>query len=720
MSRMSSDSYCIQAYKRIACTLLLILLCAPTTHAQNESVQTIQLPDTLELSRLLDLYASENALTLEYDPQAVRGEVTFRSAEPISRAAFNDLTERLLRTRGFVIIAAADSKSASISKIADARRLLPGPLASAPQSPGLSGAHTTWVVQASHVPASTLVQSIQPLITPGIGTAEAIPGTALVLIFDSTQRLQALEGWLDYLDSPQSEIIPELYTPRARTPAALSELAKTVQAAREAAGGPRLNGTLVESSAELYIVASRNALEQWRELLNTLDTASPVRTQTYQASVYPAREIVLLLEKTVLDPAIDPRRRVVINELTDALIVTGTDEDHAAVSQMLAELTGLPEASRRPTRQYVLQNRSVAEVLPILENLLALPFELEPSPQSSSSTSLADSVPLTQGTQNQPMQTQSSIRHGHVPTIVADRANNALIILATPAEHARLGALIERLDIRQPQVMLELVLVSLSQDQSMDLGIEIDRLIDGPDDTRGRISSLFGLGANAANQAIGLGGAGLTGVVLSPGEFSIVVRALEAINDGRSLSSPRVLVENNSPATIDAVVEAPFVSTNASNTVATTSFGGTQEAGTQVTVTPHIAQGGHVRLEYAVSLSSFVGESADPSLPPPRQQTSVQSTATIPDGYTIAVGGIEVTTQGDAEARVPGIGSVPLLGELFKNRSRSNTRSRFYVFIRAEVLRSPSFADLKFLSDLDAIQADIDDQWPHVEPRLIR
>jgi type II secretory pathway component GspD/PulD (secretin) len=208
------------------------------------------------------------------------------------------------------------------------------------------------------------------------------------------------------------------------------------------------------------------------------------------------------------------------------------------------------------------------------------------------------------------MQTQSSIRHGHVPTIVADRANNALIILATPAEHARLGALIERLDIRQPQVMLELVLVSLSQDQSMDLGIEIDRLIDGPDDTRGRISSLFGLGANAANQAIGLGGAGLTGVVLSPGEFSIVVRALEAINDGRSLSSPRVLVENNSPATIDAVVEAPFVSTNASNTVATTSFGGTQEAGTQVTVTPHIAQGGHVRLEYAVSLSSFVGESA--------------------------------------------------------------------------------------------------------------
>jgi general secretion pathway protein D len=307
-----------------------------------------------------------------------------------------------------------------------------------------------------------------------------------------------------------------------------------------------------------------------------------------------------------------------------------------------------------------------------------------------------------------------------LPTLVSDRASNSLIAVATPAEHQRLESLIERLDVRQAQVMLEVLMVSLSDDQSLDLGVEIDRLIDGPDNSIGRLSSLFGLGANAAAQAVGAAGAGLTGVVLTPGEFSVVVRALEAINNGRSVSTPRVLVENNSAATIDAVLEAPFLSTNASDTVATTSFGGSESAGTQVQVTPQIAEGGHVRLEYSVSLSAFVGDSASPSLPPPRQQTSVASVATIPNGYTVAVGGIEVNTDGDAETRVPGLGSIPLVGNLFKNRSKSDSRARFYVFIRAEVLRSPTFADLRFLSDQQAEAAGVDDGWPEVTPRLIR
>src|SRR5690606_28612935 len=111
---------------------------------------------------------------------------------------------------------------------------------------------------------------------------------------------------------------------------------------------------------------------------------------------------------------------------------------------------------------------------------------------------------------------------------------------------------------------------------------------------------------------------GFSGVILDPGEFSVVVRALETVNEGRSVSRPRLLVDNNQRATFDSVVQQPVVSVNAGDTVSTTSQAGFEPAGTQITVTPRIANGDHLVLEYAVVQSAFVGESASPGITPPR------------------------------------------------------------------------------------------------------
>ena len=309
--------------------------------------------------------------------------------------------------------------------------------------------------------------------------------------------------------------------------------------------------------------------------------------------------------------------------------------------------------------------------------------------------------------------------------LTADEGTNTLIATGDARRLAQLEQLIGQLDVRQPQVMIEAMVVSLTEGQTLDLGVELEKLqING--ETLITLSSLFGLGAPGMAGALeGMalpgagGGAGFTGVALSPGDFRTLVRALETLNEGRSLNIPRVLVNNNQQATLDSVLQAPFLSTNASNTIATTSFGGTQDAGTTVTVTPQIAAGDHLILEYAVSLSTFVGESSDPGLPPPRQQSNLQSVVTIPDGYTIAVGGMEIESSAEAISQIPLLGDIPLIGELFKNRSRSTTRSRFYVFIRANVLRHDGFEDLKYLSDRDILAADVDDGWPVVKPRVI-
>ncbi len=284
----------------------------------------------------------------------------------------------------------------------------------------------------------------------------------------------------------------------------------------------------------------------------------------------------------------------------------------------------------------------------------------------------------------------------------------------------QLAELIRTLDERQPQVMLEALVLSLTEGDTLDLGVELEVMaVSGS--TLINLASIFDLGMVGLEDTPAPTGTGGTALVLSPGDFRVLVRALETINHGRALNIPKVLVNNNQQATLDAVLQQPFLSTNASSTVATTSFGGTQDAGTTLSVTPQIAEGDHLVLEYSLSLSAFVGESSDPALPPPRQQNTIQSVVTIPDGYTVVVGGLEVETAAQATSQVPGLGALPLVGELFKNRSNSRSRSRFYLFIRANILRHHGFEDLKYLSDrqLMAEGVGLDDGWPKVEPRII-
>ena len=139
-----------------------------------------------------------------------------------------------------------------------------------------------------------------------------------------------------------------------------------------------------------------------------------------------------------------------------------------------------------------------------------------------------------------------------------------------------------------------------------------------------------------------------------------------------------------------------------------------------VNIKPQIAEGDHLLLEYSVSLSAFLGAASSPTLPPPRQQNRVASSATIPDGYTVVVGGIEVQTTGKTVSQVPLLGSIPIIGEAFKNRANSESSSKFYVFIRASVLRHRGFEDLKYLSGQGTQAAGVDDGWPKIEPIVIK
>ena len=399
------------------------------------------------------------------------------------------------------------------------------------------------------------------------------------------------------------------------------------------------------------------------------------------------------------------------------------------VVQLLKFLDTPPRTTGSETfRVFSIRNRSALELAELLNRLSGTRYlsPAEPTPGEPSSLNPVvyrpDSVsvpgpPTAPGTP--PDMSSLRVDHGRL-FVSADEATNTLFASGDADLIDKIAGLVTTLDVMPPQVMLEVLILNLSDSDVLDLGVEFRGVSDHG--TAVTLSSLFGLGSSIPGDGLQPPPSllGLTGIVLKPRDFSVLVHALQVLNKGRALNVPKVLVNSNQRANLASVLQTPFLSTNVANVVATTTFGGTQDAGTTINVRPQIAEGDHLVLEYSIVLSTFVGTASAPSLPPPRQQNNLNSIATIPDGYTVALGGLETNSRTQASSRVPLLADLPLVGRLFRSNSNVSTHSRFYVFIRASILRSTDFQDLKFISDVDAHHADIDPRWPEIEPVLIR
>jgi len=717
--------------------VLFASLSVAQTPAQPGSARTT-LPPTIDLPRLVDLAAQRTGLTIDYDAK-LAGSVTIRLNDEVSDSELWGLTNRLLAARGFTTVRTSRSGALSVVSLNSAAGLAEveqiGNLAAAMDSlgdtqifqPGFRALRVPLRQRAAH----DVEAAIKPLLSSSGAIVTPLPELQSLLVADLTTRLPTVLAAIRELELGAASLEPVSVSTRFLGASELVSRARSLQASRAATGSAPMRGELVpdEDERSVYVIAPPDEVAGWRTILSRLDQPRPIETITYAASGVDAAQLAASIERTIVaESDVDQAPRVIADDLTGSVFVTGTAAQHDRIRELLGRLAEAPEPIRRPSRTIRLTNRDAAEVLAVLQSLIAAGMLDEPSSgapaggQSAAQRIGVDSLAAGAGSEYPDVETaQLNASSRSSLQLSADPATNTILAIGGPEELARLEGLIDDLDVRRPQVLLEVLIISLSESDSLDLGVEIEKLIDGPNDTIGKLASLFGLTSTGVGSAgIADRGAGFTGIVLNPGDFSVVVRAIKTLNQGRSLSMPKVLVASNEQASISSVLEQPYTTINASDTVATTAYGGSSPAGTEVSVRPQIAEGDHLRLEYSVSLSAFVGEAADASVPPPKQQNTIDSVATIPDGYTIAVGGIELETEGDAETGIPLLSDVPVLGEAFKNRSRSGSRSRFYVFIRPTILRDRDFEDLKYLSDLDVSGVGVGDGWPRVEPRLIR
>jgi general secretion pathway protein D len=309
-------------------------------------------------------------------------------------------------------------------------------------------------------------------------------------------------------------------------------------------------------------------------------------------------------------------------------------------------------------------------------------------------------------------------RRSSPPVVVSDKSSNSLLITASQSKWEELSVLINRLDKRQPQVLIETALIELATEDAARFGIELGLLDIGEGDfTTGFGFTSFGLSQFQDTDGNGLPDTrvpdfenplrGVTGGILRSKDFAIpvIANALQSDRSANVLSIPSVLVNNNKNATVisQAEVATSTASQNVSGTQ--TGFAGFQPAGIELKISPSISSANYLRLNVDLKVSKFQGSSADPAIPPPRTTRQIVTEVTMPSGHTMVLGGVIEDSSSDASEGIPFLKDIPILGWLFKRWDNSHSKTNLYFFITPHILVEEDFSDLAEMTFRKKVEA---------------
>jgi len=454
---------------------------------------------------------------------------------------------------------------------------------------------------------------------------------------------------------------------------------------------------------QLIIKAFRTDLEKLRSLIEKLDRYIEPLTQNYQLTYVDASEIFNGLEK-ILDFGIrsrEPRRRneksqgLTLIEKTNSILLTGPPSAHRIMTSIMEEIDKPGTYESGMIRIYKLENADVGEVAKTVSDLIRTDTRER---DDTTEVKFAKSA-FREGSQP-PVAQELAKTEEFVPQIEArvslSKSTSSIVVQATAKQHRELEKLIKELDTRRRQVLIEAMIVEVTNTDNLSLGVELSHAsIDA------LAFSAFGLSTNvdpvSGTRDI-IVSPGATAAVLRPDKIQAIIQTLKQDGNAKITSAPRILVNDNAVGFTNSIAEEPTTQTNLGETTTTTSFAGFVEAGTQFAITPHISENDYLRVEYEITLNSFGTKPTDPSIPPPRNTSSIHSEATVPNGFTIVVGGLQTTEESENVDKVPLLGDIPILEWVFKNTKIEKQYKTTYLFITPHIMESEDFTDLKEVS----------------------
>lgn len=269
-------------------------------------------------------------------------------------------------------------------------------------------------------------------------------------------------------------------------------------------------------------------------------------------------------------------------------------------------------------------------------------------------------------------------------TTVADIDRNSVIVVTAPENWPLIKNTLDELDRVPKQVMIEALVVEATLDDTNKLGVEWNLPF-----LHGVGSQQFGLkGANADTDPTNPDGFKYS---LTSGQYSVFVKAINSSTKFTVLSTPRIFTTNNASAQINVSESIPYVT----STITDINGGSTSsyaylDVGIVLTVTPRITSNGYVTMDVTQTANDLLGITALNA--PDVAKREAQTTVSVKNGETVVLGGIMNTSLSSTVNKVPVLGDLPLLGTLFRSKSKEKKKTELLVFLTPRVVANPEEA----------------------------
>ena len=374
--------------------------------------------------------------------------------------------------------------------------------------------------------------------------------------------------------------------------------------------------------------------------------------------------------------------------LNNRVIVSGPSMARTAFRNML-KLLDLPSTKKGNVEVIYLDYSRASEIKPIIDGMLGSDIFLRLAGES-----VGDG--------------KSDANY----KVEIDELNNALVIAAPSAVIREIQNVVAKLDRARPQVLIEAVIAELSEEQARDVSAQL--VITGKN-RGGYITNFDGVLAGLLGTALGggesVGAAQIAGslpqsVIGVVGDFDsktsrgmgLLVQAIKKDGRNKLLSTPSVITLDNEEASLTVGEQVPFptgsyANSNNSNSVNPFTTVNREDVGVMLKVKPQISKGNAVRLEIEQESSAVKTGTADSQLGATTTKSTIQTNVMIQDGELLVLGGLIEGTTGESESKVPFLGDIPILGNLFKSSNNSDREKVLMMFIRPTIIRTPEDAN---------------------------
>ena len=388
----------------------------------------------------------------------------------------------------------------------------------------------------------------------------------------------------------------------------------------------------------------------------------------------------------------DSQLKIAVHQSLRAIILSGTAEQILEAQELIAKLDVPVDESDTTVRVYRLKNVLADDLVTTLAQFVTDDQQAEQQAQQGGAGA-------------------SQMRRPRKTVIKAHKESNSLLVSASQTKFNQIMRLIDELDTRQPQVLVEAALVELTTGDLLNLGVElgaIDLPSNDPNYRRPFGFTSFGQSTFQDTDGNGLPDTrlpdfanplqGFTGGILNGKDFAvpILINALQSDDRANILSTPSVLVNNNEAAIVKTEESRPTLQSQQGTATTSQSVGSPRTAGITLEISPTISKERYLRLNINLEVSRFVG-AFDPNSATGGGITlsrQIKTQVTMPSDDTMVLGGVIEDSESDNNGGIPFLKDIPILGYFFRKSSAQSNKTNLYFFITPTILDDESFQDL--------------------------